>query len=303
MIEIQQGTPGSGKSAVAVARAMMHLKKGGVVAANFSLVDGWAETVASKMLISRLPFGLGDEYRHKKACSLHGRYFRVDSLDAIRSINPRELAVDLYEDKGGYSEGAGLLILDEAQLVFNSRKWQDNLPWIEFFTQHRKLGWNVVLIAHTQEMIDSQIRPLAEYESRFRNLQKIKFPILGLPLSPFPMFLVIKRYAGLGAGASVVADRDVFPLPLWAAKLYDSLEVFSFRNDADVLSKLPRLCGPAPAPLPVKSQVLTTRPRLSALHPSCLWSRFAESADKSDALPSRFLKPCWPMSFGIIHNP
>ncbi len=299
MIEIQQGTPGSGKSAVAVARAMLHLKKGGVVAANFSLVDGWAETVASKLLLSRLPFGLGDEYKHKKACSLHGRYFRVDSLDAIRSINPRELAVDLYQDNGGYSEGSGLLILDEAQLVFNSRKWQDNLPWIEFFTQHRKLGWNVVLIAHTQEMIDSQIRPLAEYESRFRNLQKIKLPVLGIPLSPFPMFLVIKRYAGLGAGASVVADRDVFPLPLWAAKLYDSLEVFSFRNDADELSKLPRLCGPAPVYTPPKTDPVKSRPRLSSLHPSCLWSRFDKTTEKIVSPVPVNLNSLWPMSFGL----
>lgn len=249
MIEIQQGTPGSGKSAAAVARAILHLRKGGVVAANFSLVDHWATTIASKYALSYLPFGWGEQYAYKKASDLHGRFFRVDSLDAIRQIDPRKLATGLHRDKGGYSEGAGLLILDESQLVFNSRKWQDNLPWIEFFTQHRKLGWNVILIAHTQEMIDSQIRPLAEYESRFRNLQKVKIPLLGLPLTPIPFFLVIRRYAGLGAGASVIADRDLYPLPLWAARLYDSLEVFGFRNtDLTPEQKLPRLCGPAPVP-------------------------------------------------------
>lgn len=54
MIEIAQGSPGSGKSAVAVARAILHLKRGGVVAANFSLVDGWAEDVVKNMLVYRL---------------------------------------------------------------------------------------------------------------------------------------------------------------------------------------------------------------------------------------------------------
>lgn len=249
MIEIQQGTPGSGKSAAAVARAILHLRKGGVVAANFSLVDGWADSIAGKYALSYLPFGWGDQYKYKKSSDLHGRFFRVDSLDAIRQVEPRKLATGLHKDKGGYSEGAGLLILDEAQLVFNSRRWQDNLPWIEFFTQHRKLGWNVILIAHTQEMIDSQIRPLAEYESRFRNLQKVKIPILGIPFSPIPLFLVIRRYAGLGAGASVIADRDLYPLPLWAARLYDSLEVFGFRNTDLTPDQLkPRLCGPPPVP-------------------------------------------------------
>jgi hypothetical protein len=253
MIEVAQGTPGSGKSAVAVARAIMHIKKGGVVAANFSLVEGWAEIVVRNSLLYRLLVvvslfspGCAARYLHKKANSLHRRFYRVDSLASIRKIFPVKESVDLYQDKGGYSEGSGLLLLDECQLIFNSRKWEKNFEWIEFFTQHRKLGWNVVLIAHTIDMIDGQIRPLAEYESRFRNLQKIRIPVLGLPLSPFPLFLVIKRYAGLGAGASVVADRDLFPLPLWAAKLYDSLLVFS----ADSWGKdtAPHFCGEAPAP-------------------------------------------------------
>lgn len=251
MIEVAQGSPGSGKSAVAVARAILHVKKGGVVAANFSLVDGWADSVASKnwlvILLGFLRlFSLRDGLRYKLASSMYKRFYRIDSLSAIRAIDPRAEAVDIYKDNGKYSEGSGMLILDECQLVFNSRKWEKNFEWIEFFTQHRKLGWNVILIAHSIDMIDSQIRPLAEYESRFRNLQKVKWPIIGLPFSPFPLFLVIKRYAGLGAGSSVVASRETFPLPLWAAKLYDSLLVFS--ADSWGLDTLPRLCGDAPAP-------------------------------------------------------
>ena len=272
MIEVQQGTPGSGKSAAAVARAIMHLRKGGVVAANFSLTDGWADEVARRYIWSHFD----DEYRFKKASSLWQRFMRVDSLAAIRSIDPRALAVDLYKDDGKYSEGTGLLILDEAQLVFNARKWEKNMDWIEFFTQHRKLGWNVILIAHTIEMIDSQIRPLAEYESRFRNMQKMKLPILGIPMSPFPLFLVIRRYAGLGAGASVIADRDLYPLPLWAAKLYDSCLVFS--ADQWGSATVPQLCGNPPAPALVKPLNSVKQPkqrqRVSRLSSCCLWSKW-----------------------------
>ncbi|MBT1074457.1 zonular occludens toxin domain-containing protein [Geobacter grbiciae] len=269
MIEVQQGTPGSGKSAAAVARAILHLKKGGVVAANFSLVDGWALEVAKRSLLSRF----SEKHFLKLASSLHKRFYRVDSLSAIRSIDPRAESVGLYQDDGKYSEGNGLLILDEAQLVFNSRRWDKNMGWIEFFTQHRKLGWNVILIAHTIEMIDSQIRPLAEYESRFRNLQKLKFPVLGLPMSPFPLFLVIRRYAGLGAGASVIADRDLYPLPLWAARLYDSLEVFS--QDSWTQDTPPRLCGSPPPPLCGGGGGVVLPPsRVSSLSPDCLWSKW-----------------------------
>lgn len=279
MIEIQQGTPGSGKSAAAVARAIMHLRKGGVVAANFSLIDGWAEKVAEQYFISKLPFGLGDDFRYKKASSLHGRFFRVDDVDSIRSIEPRKLSTDLYKDDGSYSEGNGLLILDEAQLLFNSRNWQANMPWIEFLTQHRKLGWNIVLIAHHIDMIDSQIRPLCEYESRFRNLQKVSIPLLGLPLAPFPLFLVVRRYAGLGAGASSVAGRDLYPLPLWAARLYDTLEIFSFRKDQKPLGA--RLCGPPPSPPCGGGGAIPSPAPLSRLHPRCLWSQ----ADKHFSEP------------------
>jgi len=242
MIEVCQGSPGSGKSAAAVARAILHLKNGGVVAANFALVDGWSEEIAARNIFCKFM----PELKYEKALSMYNRFYKVSTLSAIKQIEPKKEAVDNLKDKGQYQEGQGLLILDEAQLIFNSRKWEKNFEWIEFFTQHRKLGWHVVLIAHDIQMIDGQIRPLAEYESRFRNMQKIKIPIIGLPMSPIPLFIVIRRYAGLGAGASVIADRQLYPLPLWAARLYDSLEVFG----ADSWGKYtdPLRCGKPPAP-------------------------------------------------------
>ena len=279
MIEVMQGSPGSGKSASAVARAILHLRKGGVVAANFSLVDGWADVVSSKHVFSKL----SRKFRYEYATSLYRRFYRVNSLSAIHKIRPREESVGLYRDKGGYSEGNGLLILDECQLIFNSRKWEKNFSWIEFATQHRKLGWNVLLIAHSIEMIDSQLRPLAEYESRFRNLQKLKLPFIGLPMSPIPAFLVIRRYAGLGAGASVIADRDLYPLPLWAARLYDSLEVFSadkWGQDTD-----PQLCGKPPVPpcgVGGSSSFVGPLPRYrSTISPDCLWSAWEADYERS----------------------
>lgn len=264
MIEVLQGVLGSGKSAVATAMSMMHLKKGGVVACNFSLVDGWADAVASHNLIARF----SPEYRYDLATSLHKRFFRVKSLNAIETIRPKELAIGLNKTKEGrYQEGQGLLILDECQLIFNARKWEKNEQWIRFFTQSRKLGWNVILIAHTIDMIDSQIRPLCEYESRFRNMQRIKVPLIGCPLSPFPLFLKIQRYAGLGPGASAVSDRDMFPLPLWAAKLYDSLETFNIDDWGKATDA--ELCGSAPRP--DRGTVPAERQRLGSVE-SCLWS-------------------------------
>jgi zona occludens toxin len=242
MITILQGTLGSGKSATCIAMALEHLKSGGVVATNFKMVDGWAMELAKHSFSGRF----FPDRRLVNAQSHYDRHFHVSSLDAIKAINPKELAVRDLASDGNYKEGQGLLILDECQLIFNSRKWEKNMDWIEFFTQTRKLGWNVVLVAHTVDMIDSQIRPLIEFEARFRNLQKVRIPLLGLPLAPFPCFMIVYRYAGLGPGASNIAKKDVVPLPMWAARLYDSLEVFSREGWGG--SSLPSKCGSRPAP-------------------------------------------------------
>lgn len=275
MITILQGTLGSGKSATAVAMALDHLKNGGVVATNFSLVDGWADELSRHSFSGRFFPAI----RHKNALSHYSRHFRVDSLHAVKQIDVKGLACRQLETVAGkYQEGQGLLILDECQLIFNSRKWQDNMQWIEFFTQSRKLGWNVLLIAHTIEMVDSQIRPLIEYEARFRNLQKLRIPIIGLPLSPFPAFLIVYRYAGLGPGASNVVKKDIAPLPMWAAKLYDSLHVFS--KDGWGGRTEPVKCGKPPEPLGGDGGIdlFSTPGRISysRIANDCMWSKWQQ---------------------------
>ena len=133
---------------------------------------------------------------------------------------------------GRMKEGSGRLYLDEAQLLFNSRTWQKNKGFIEFFTQHRKLGWDVYLIAHSADMIDAQIRFLIEYEARLRNMHKVK--VFGLiPVSPYPLFLSIVRYSGISAGAGSIAWRRLYTLNKAYASLYDSMQVFAF-DDAQV---------------------------------------------------------------------
>lgn len=272
MITILQGTLGSGKSATCTAMALEHLKKGGVVATNFGLVDGWSYELAKHSI-----FGMfSEKKRCENALSHYNRHFHIQSLEAIKKINPKSLAEkDLKTIDGKYQEGQGLLILDECQLIFNSRKWDKNMDWIEFFTQTRKLGWDVLLVAHTVEMIDSQIRPLIEYEARFRNLQKIRIPIIGLPLSPIPAFAIVYRYAGLGPGSSNVAKKDIAPLPLWAARLYDSLLVFS--RDGWGANPEPMKCGAPPPTLcggGGASSPLPDRAPLSCTSLDCLWSRW-----------------------------
>lgn len=272
MITLLQGTMGSGKSATCTAMAFDHLKKGGVVASNFKLVDGWAYELAKHSFAGML----SERLRCINAQSHYDRHFYVDSLESINAIDPKRLAVrDLKSVEGKYQEGQGLLILDECQLIFNSRKWQGNMPWIEFFTQSRKKGWDILLVAHSIDMVDSQIRPLIEFEARFRNLQKVRIPIMGLPLSPIPAFAIVYRYAGLGPGSSNVVKKDIAPLPIWAARLYDSLQVFTAEQWGN--SSLPSHCGNPPPSFDDGGGSITPMPDrlpLSCTSLDCRWSRW-----------------------------
>ena len=223
MIQIIQGTPGSGKSAVATVDMIEFLLSGGVVACNYSLVPGWHYKLAERNLYVRLGFKDRDEL----AESYWKRAFKIGTSDTLYQLSDRLRALVPPGKDGRFREGAGRLYLDEAQLLFNSRTWQKNKEFIEFFTQHRKLGWDVYLIAHSVEMIDSQIRFLIEYEARLRNLRKVKLFGL-LPVSPYPVFLSIVRYSGISAGAGMVAWRRLYALNKTYASLYDSMQVFAF---------------------------------------------------------------------------
>ncbi len=232
MIELIQGTPGSGKSAVALATGLDHLMSGGVLATNFNLVEDWAWKLAGVNIWAKIGF----KSRKKLAASYESRCWKIgkpSTVFELSKIYPEYLSNSWKRKR----EGKALLILDEAQLYFNSRNWSKNFEWIEFFTQHRKLGWDVLLVAHYKEMIDKQILPLIEVESRFRNLKKIRLPFLPIPLSPFNLFLIIKYYSGYGPGVGMVHSRQIQPLYKTFANLYDSFEVFAFDSLPDEITR------------------------------------------------------------------
>lgn len=85
-------------------------------------------------------------------------------------------------------ENQTLLVIDEAQIKFNSREWQikgnERMKWIEFFSQHRKLGYNIILITQFDRMIDRQIRSLVEYEIKHRKINNFKIGKM-LPVTVF----------------------------------------------------------------------------------------------------------------------
>jgi zona occludens toxin len=148
MIRLYSGTPGSGKS-LHNARDVINRSRMG------------------KPVIGNFPADLG---RFKKA-----NYTYVPNYE----LNPDFLinySRKFFQGKK-IKEGAILLVIDECQLLFNSRDWQQKgrNEWHSFFSQHRKYGYDVTLIAQFDRMIDRQIRGLIEYEFIHRKLSNYGF--------------------------------------------------------------------------------------------------------------------------------
>lgn len=141
-IFLMTGTPGSGKSLHMAAILKWRLKRKLPTICNFEIAG---------------------------ANRLHG--FACIENDDLTCEYLEDFARDYFADKN-FREGAIKLYIDECQLLFNARTWNDakRKDWIKFFTQHRKLGYDVYLIAQFDTMIDKQLRALIEYEIKHRKL-------------------------------------------------------------------------------------------------------------------------------------
>ena len=143
-VYLYTGTPGSGKSLHLAKLLYWDLKLGRPVIANFDV-----------------------NTKHNKS------FYKVENED----LTP-EYLVDFANDyfrTQEFKEGSIQLYIDESQVIFGNRDWRnaDRAGWIRFFTQHRKFGYNVFLVAQHHEMIDKQIRALVEYEVMHRKLNNV----------------------------------------------------------------------------------------------------------------------------------
>ena len=145
-IFLYSGTPGSGKSLHSAKDIIDWAKKGKPILTNFAV----------------------DLSRYPKA-----NYSYVDDNDLTPGFLV-EFSRNFFGERKltKKDEDTILLVVDECQLVFNSRDYQrrDRKTWIKFFSTHRHLGYRVILIAQMDKMLDKQIRGLVEYEFIHRKL-------------------------------------------------------------------------------------------------------------------------------------
>ena len=160
MIQFYSGTPGSGKS--------LHMAKD---------IYWYANMKKEKLIITNFEV---DVSRLKNPD-------RVVMLDNKQLKHPDILYDLAYDFNGvyGLKENNIILMIDEAQLLFNARTWNEvgRDQWLVFFTQHRKLGFMVILSAQFDGMIDKQIRALIEYQTIHRKCSN--YGLYGLFLKLF----------------------------------------------------------------------------------------------------------------------
>ena len=180
-IFMYSGTPGSGKTLHAASDLRYALSKPGVprpCIANFRIRDD--------------------------APIRHRDHFHYCSNSELTPSLLMDFATDYWTSAGApaFREDWILLILDEVQLLFNSRTWSQNdrLAWLSFFSQHRKYGYKIIFVAQSSKMIDNQFRMLVEIEINHR---------------------AVRNMGGVGAVASVLTFDRLF---MWVSYLFQTGE-------------------------------------------------------------------------------
>lgn len=208
MLSVFTGTPGSGKSLHAAEKIFWRLRMGQPLVTNFPVA---------------VP----------KSCK-RARYTFVDNMDLTPSWLI-QYSRDLFGD-ARVKEGAILLIVDEAQLIwgFSFLKGDERKEWLSFFTQHRKLGYDIIAICQFIGMLDKQIRVLVEYEEMHRKVSRMGWKGLflsALMLSP-TLFVSVRVWVPLRERLSA----EFFRYRRRLGRLYDTYAEFSLPGDVELAS-------------------------------------------------------------------
>lgn len=209
MIYIVTGKLGSGKSLLAVDRAIQYASEGRRVAANFHM-------------------------DFTPICHSPDSKLSSNPVTVLPSIPSTENLLMLGFG-GEHEDTAGALLLDECAQFLNSRTWQgkEREEMINWLLHARKRCWDVFLIVQHERMLDKQVRDaLAEYVVTIKRTDRLKVPFVPIK---FPrMHVGIVRY-GLDQNA-MVADRWI-TRGGQAMECYDTRAIFN--DDSAAYSILP----------------------------------------------------------------
>jgi len=195
---LMTGTPGSGKSYIVATKIYTRLKYGHNVVGNFP--------------INKEVFG------NRKNL---GNYCYLDNHDM--TVDALKRYAKLFHKPN--KESQTLLVIDECGMIFNCRQWDDKkrMEWLIFFQQHRKIGFDIVLISQHDRLIDRQIRANVETEYKCRSLSNYNWfgKLLAL-FSGGKMFVCVEVWYG----TKLKVTQQFFRLNRKIAGIYDTFQQF-----------------------------------------------------------------------------
>lgn len=209
MITLYTGTPGSGKSLHLIELILRVLGWGRDVICNFPI--SFTEKEIKK--------GYADRF-----------FYKTNNEITINAILEHALERGYFDKK---KESQCLVIIDEAGGRFNSRdfKQAERMEWIDFFSQHRKAGYDFILVAQSDRMIDRQIRGFIETEKKHRKINNFG-PLFLLPV---PVFVSIEYWYT----AKQRVGSDFFMYRKKIGNRYDSMKMFEgFKLSKELMVKI-----------------------------------------------------------------
>ena len=222
MIHLYSGTPGSAKSFHATQRIFYRLRSRKTVICNYPVNLDYCSYSAAGFWLKKF---------FKKFSP------RKRRLGEFLYVPNHELTVDFlkqyamkYHRRG--KESQTLVVIDECGIMFNPRTFcqADRLGWLEFFSLHRHYGYDFILIAQSDRMIDRQIRSFLEYDHRHRNVGNFKlFGKLLALLCGGGLFIDVTLYYGLREKVSA----NWFRFSRRVAALYDSYALYGEGPEED----------------------------------------------------------------------
>lgn len=212
MIYLYTGTPGSGKSLHMAKEIIERLMKGKDVIGNFPINEN-------------IFYSRKIRFSFKKGFSLvkviKKKMGKFTYIENVKITVPWLVDYARKNHKRG-RENQSLLCIDECQCMFNPREFsrKDRMPWNNFFSQHRKLGYNVILVTQSDRMLDRQIRSIIEYEVKHRKINNYGMACM----LPVKTFISIEYWYGVRERVST--DYFIY-LPRYGS-FYDSYAIFDY---------------------------------------------------------------------------
>ena len=204
MIWFYSGTPGSGKSLSCARDVIEKIRRG--------------QNVITNMTVKYDKVAPVDKRKKKK----YGNVFHFSN----EFLTPDNLMAYAYKHHTRGKEAQTLIIIDECQMILgpsvikmkNQEDKNYRVNWLDFMTQHRHFGFNIILVSQFDRLVDPQIRCLFEYNIIHRKINS--FGSFGkiMTILKINLFLRIEKFYG----NSMKLSTEMFTYKKKYGNIYDS---------------------------------------------------------------------------------